>query len=263
MSTQSITKSTAGAWSKLENHEQALTDEYSKVVEQRAEVSAVAYDIGSLKAIKTVESNFSDGWRSKHVARRYKGKEKKSKAKKGTTAWEELQVKEDGAVRVVSNTLQIKKALAEKKWLGEELGEKVGDGGGDKNEEEKEVSSWRKKLRQRRQGAEIKLTKGVKNKGVKEDWQSMVGLESSEIERVKKLKEERKKAEKLAQKKKEKKALTGLNKLRKGDTSSKRLLEEELDSEVKRLLGVCGGEEKALRRWNLKQGDKNEDEDGM
>ena len=147
-------------------------------------MSAVAYELGSLKALKTAESNFSDGWRSKHAARRYEGKEGKREAKAGASGWSELQAKEDGAVKVVNHTVQTKMALAEKKWQGEtwNAGTKSGNNNicvesdGDRDGE---IASWRKKLKQRRQGAEIKVKKDGKTKAVKDDWESMVGLELS------------------------------------------------------------------------------------
>ena len=181
-------KVTSQDWSNMKAVETSLNASFTNILQQRDAV------VGGLR---TGESNYSDGWRSKHAARRYEGKEDRGKVAKGGDAWADLEKSEAEKVKIVSEVEKKKK----------EQREGMGGMGGKKREEKKEdgeeAGGWRDKLRTRRQGEEIKIK--VKSDGkVKSEWENLLGAEEGEVARVERLRAERKKAEKLADKRKKK-----------------------------------------------------------
>ncbi len=178
-----ISESTDPAWSELESEEAKLNSTYDSIV-------ASTYSVPL--NLKTAESSYSDGWRSTHAARRFEGKDPSLRATKAKAVWEGLAEEEDGAVRAVNEKLEEKAKLKEMKETAMKS-----------NSKPKEVGEkgWRKRLKQRRQGSEIAVKPKAEG-SVSSDWDSMLLSDAAEIDRVNKLKEERRKAEKEASKKK-------------------------------------------------------------
>ncbi|GMI10244.1 hypothetical protein TrLO_g6744 [Triparma laevis f. longispina] len=253
-----ISMSTDKSWGKMGKVEETLNSNFLSLLQQRAEISKVAYEV-DVKNLKTKESGYSDSWRSKHASRRYEGKEGKHKTTSGGKAWEELRGVEEGAVRIVEKTVERKKVLAERKFLGEEVVVKEEYEGGESVE-------WRKKLKQRRKGEEIKVKK-KKDGGIEDEFQRMMGLEEEEKARVDNLKEQRREAERLSEKKKLKKKKVkgeeeeeggGVKKKKKKKSSTAKKEEKELADILGSVQLGCaaigvGGEED----------DEDEDSDGM
>ena len=268
-----ISLATEKSWGTMGKEEESLNKNFNDLVKQRAEISAVAYDVG-IKNVRTADSNYSDGWRSKHASRRYEGKEGKHKVSAGKSAWEELQGMEEGAVKIVEQTVERKKELADKKFLGEgaevrappggedEDGEGGGGGGG---------VEWRKKLKQRRKGEEIKIKK-KSDGGIGSEWESMLGLEEEEKARVDMLKEQRREAERLAERKKAKKVKkkNGAIGQKRGEGGEKMKKKKKAMAAEKKVGGV-GDEERQLADilgsvqlgCAAIRGAEEEDEDGM
>eukprot|EP00520_Triparma_pacifica_P003929 CAMPEP_0118653204 /NCGR_PEP_ID=MMETSP0785-20121206/11712_1 /TAXON_ID=91992 /ORGANISM="Bolidomonas pacifica, Strain CCMP 1866" /LENGTH=494 /DNA_ID=CAMNT_0006545743 /DNA_START=155 /DNA_END=1636 /DNA_ORIENTATION=- len=191
-----IHQTTTPIWDSMTESEAELKSSFNSIVSGNSYVVEASQ---VMETIKTTESNYSDGWRKDHLARRYKGKDKKFQTEAGKQAWEELEGMEEGAVKVVKQIGETKKKLSEKGGVSRTI--KAGE---DENGEG--VKDWRKKLKQRRMGVEINTRKGAEKKKdkLKDEWEEMLGLESSEVMRANKLKEERRKAERLAEKKKKK-----------------------------------------------------------
>ena len=174
-----IRQTTTPEWDDMAKSEADLTSSFNEVV------SANSYVVSAsqvMETLKTTESNYSDGWRKTHLDRRYKGKDKKHSTKAGREAWEELEGMEEGAVKVIKQIGETKKMLVDRgvvKGVPLEGEEKDGE----------EVKDWRKKLKQRRMGVEIKTKpKGREKEKCKDEWEEMLGMENEEVRRANKLK---------------------------------------------------------------------------
>jgi len=165
-----IQETTAPVWDDMAASEASLTKNYNSVVEANSFVVSASEVMESLK---TTESNYSDSWRNEHVKRRYNGKDRKHRVKKGGAAWEELEGTEKGAVKVVKELGDRKKKLSEKGGVGNTLEVKEGEEGG--------VKDWRKKLKMRRMGVEVKTKILEKKEKVKDVWEDMMGRENEEV----------------------------------------------------------------------------------
>jgi hypothetical protein len=183
----SLTSTTNPSWSELTSVESSLTASFNDILLNRTNAAA-----SITNTIRTSESNYSDSWRTKHAARRYEGKDEKRTVTKGGDTWKELADSETSAAVAVSEIVQRKVKVAKAKVEQTSVAQAS------------ENDDWRTKLKTRRTGAEIRITK-KDDETVSNEWKSLLGVEDDDVERVKKLKEERRKAEKKAEKKRGKK----------------------------------------------------------